>query len=220
MALGHPIIFLTQALQEVPFDIRDMQTLQYERTRLNTTLGQPLQRMVVDTMSARTRSTTPTEPDNKLVGQLLSELADLKSMVAQVVRTWNPESAAVPESSGEALKNLAGAWVNPENNTHLYGAMIASDLVVPYCYQGDHALTGAYFGWRRAGDYWFARFAWRNDGPAGFAFLRQPSIDILRGAWWSDTENRSPNAPPETEGVTTTWERASSTRFRHGLVAF
>jgi hypothetical protein len=95
----------------------------------------------------------------------------------------------------ELKKNLAGAWVNNDSGTHFYGSMGSSDLIVPYCYEGDDKLTGAYFGWQRTGDYWFARFAWCRRGPAGFTFLRQTAVDVLRGAWWSDKQDPSPKAP-------------------------
>jgi nucleoside 2-deoxyribosyltransferase len=53
MALERPTIVVTQAINELPFDIRDMQALQYDRTRLNGTLGEPLRKMIVDTMSLK-----------------------------------------------------------------------------------------------------------------------------------------------------------------------
>lgn len=213
MALEHPMIILSQTLDDLPFDIRDMQTVQYDRSRLNTTLGQPLQKIVVDSMSFRCQAQAAPVQQNDLVGQLLSEMADLKNMVAQAVRSWNPGSAPVPQPGGESLQNLEGAWVSA-SGTHLYGSIIESDLVVPYCYHRDDELTGAYFGWRVTGDYWFARFAWRDHGPAGFAFLRQDSVDVLRGAWWSDKRNLGfPKAPPEKEGVPATWRRARGVEF-------
>lgn len=39
MALTKPTIVLTQSLAELPFDIRDMQTIEYRRTHLNQSLA-------------------------------------------------------------------------------------------------------------------------------------------------------------------------------------
>ena len=69
MALGKPTIIITQDKGEMPFDIRDMETLQYDRRHLNETLGNPLKRAVIrcgvfDTVS---------QPSEQQVGPRSSE---------------------------------------------------------------------------------------------------------------------------------------------------
>jgi hypothetical protein len=84
------MVFLVQELHDAPFDIKDMQpsiTIAPDSTR---TVGQPLRRIFVDTLSAEL---TPREsnPPDMFIGQLLTEMADLKSIVAKVVRSWEPK---------------------------------------------------------------------------------------------------------------------------------
>jgi hypothetical protein len=160
--------------------------------------------------------------------------------VAQEVRSWTSESSAAsdigpnaitpPEElpashkdseAQESLKHLAGAWVSRDSNSHFYAAMVGSNLIAPYCWAGDHGLTGVYFSWRRNGEYLFARFAWVNGGPSGFTFLQQESIDTLVGAWWSNKVHPvSPKAPPEGAGVPSTWERVRDAEFPEWATRF
>jgi hypothetical protein len=99
--------------------------------------------------------------------------------------------------------------------------VIGADLVVPYCYGGNERLVGAYFGWRKAGSYWFARYAWLEGEPAGFTFLKQESVDVLRGAWWGDEHGiGTPATPPAHAGVPSTWRRAPGVEFPRWAVQF
>jgi len=223
MALGHPTIILSQTQKDLPFDIKDMQAIQYDRSRLNSTLSVPLQKIVIDTVSSRDQ-VSASDSQNDLVGQLLSEMADLKNIVRQSVRSWD-ESALHPGTTSQdnaSLANLGGSWVSRASGSHLYASMVGSDLIVPYCYGYNDGLTGAYFGWRRVGEYWFARFAWSDEGnPAGFAFLQQTSVDVLRGAWWGESEGLGlPSAPPDKNGVASTWERAKDAKVPDWAAGF
>ena len=79
---------------------------------------------------------------------------------------------------------------------------------MPYCYGGSDSCTAFYYGWRRAGEHWFARFVWLESVIAGFTFLRQESNDRLIGAWWSDQMVPvAPQQPPTSEGEPVRWER-------------
>jgi nucleoside 2-deoxyribosyltransferase len=223
MALGCPTIILTQVLAELPFDIRDMQSLQYDRGKLNSTLGQQLQRMIIDTISLHGRQARERNDGRELVGQLLAEVAGLKDMVAQAVRSWNPSPVSPPTAgfTRTGLTALDGAWINLESGSHAYAKVIGGDLVVPYCYRGNEEVTGVYFGWRLAGDYWFARFAWLEGATAGFTFLKQESVDTLRGAWWGDERQiHEPSAPPEKAGVPATWRRTKDIEFPQWATQF
>jgi hypothetical protein len=155
---------------------------------------------------------------NELVGELLTQVHDLKSMVAQAVKSWNPGNVTSTESiaAQNALVNLEGAWSTESSN--VYAKVVNGDLIVPYCFQGDNELTGVYFRWRKSGEYWFARYAWLDGTFAGFAFLKHESLDIMRGAWWSDVDNLPesslpPSMPPMKSGVQVVWQRKVSKPF-------
>ena len=62
MALGKPTIVVTQTLNDLPFDIKDMQSIEYQRHHLNSSLNIPLRRMVVDTLA----SLTVNQPEAKV----------------------------------------------------------------------------------------------------------------------------------------------------------
>lgn len=210
MALQCPTIIVTQSLAGLPFDIRGMQSLEYDRERLSRTLAQPLRAMVVDTLSAQEERRKG--PDNEeLVGELLAEVADLKSMMAQAVQSWNPVGSRPRDVEANRIESshLEGAWISEESGSHLYARVIGDELIGPYCYRGDDRLIGVYFAWRKTGPYWFARYAWlMDDGPNGFAFLRHESVDVLRGAWWGDHgEGDALVEPPDRAGVLSTWRR-------------
>lgn len=225
MALSCPTVIVTQTLADLPFDIRDMQSLEYDRNRLSSTLTQPLQRMIIDTLSVQNRQEQAKHGEDELVGELLTQIADLKNMVAQAVRSWTPPDSAathVGATLQAGLVGLEGAWINNESESHLYAKVIGDDLIVPYCYVGDRKLNGAYFGWRKAGPYWFARFAWLKEATSGFTFLRQESLDVLRGAWWSDEQGLGdPVAPPDNKtGIPSIWRRTTATVFPKWAVQF
>jgi hypothetical protein len=212
MALGKPTIIVTQDSTSLPFDIHDMQCLQYERQRLNRTLDEPLRRMVVDTLSvARTGpDVTGQQEAIALVGDLRTEMTRLKAMVADVVGAWQqgPVAAAEDDTTAHDLARLEGAWLNEESQTYLYARMIGDDLLVPFCFRGNATLNGFYYSWRRAGDYWFSRYAWiDDDGVSGFAFLRHESVDVLKGAWWYGRQEVLPASRPQTSGIASTWRR-------------
>jgi hypothetical protein len=216
MALGKPVILVTQQRSELPFDLHDMQSLEYDRTHLSGSLTRPLQRMVVDTVAAgHTSRDSPAtaNPHDEVISELRSQVSELKSIVSQAVRFWSPrESSQAPITDVQrtGLEAFEGAWLNKESGSHMYASVIGGDLIVPYCYAGNDRLVGVYYGWKRIGEHWFARFTWLDQDRdiAGFAFLKQESIDMLKGAWWYDDEEmRSPQAPPDTDGVAATLEK-------------
>jgi hypothetical protein len=217
MALGRPTVIVTQRLADLPFDIRDMQSLEYDRTRLSSTLAAPLRKIVIDTLSVHRTERGKTDKEGMLIGQLLGEVAELKGMVAQAVRAWNP----APQLSTDAVqqqvrpRGLEGAWFNLETHSNVYAKIVNDELIAPYCFADDDHLTGVYFGWRRTGDYWFARYAWLDGAFSGFSFLKEVSVDLLSGAWWEDDHDQpvTPNSPPEKFGVQATWQRSLSKEF-------
>jgi hypothetical protein len=225
MALGKPTIIITQDKHDLPFDIRDMQAICYDRGHLSQSLARPLTRSVIDTVTA-VRRAKPAAPQaaserDSLVGGLLEEVRGLKEMLSQAVKTWGPavvapvaapaatpDVAPAPPQAAVDLKHLEGAWYNEESNSHVYARLIGGELVAPYCFRGDSHLTAVYYGWRRIGEYWFARYRWLVSPLSGFTFLKQPSVDVLTGAWWSmrDAEEQ-PELPEMGSGVPSRWTR-------------
>lgn len=214
MALGRPTIIVTQQRADVPFDIHDMHSLEYDRNRLTRTLSTPLRQVVIDTVAALGTEPAKTQQDGIAVDQLRNEIAELKEMVAQVVRTWNPvpQPQATAAQQKDELSNLQGAWITGETHSHIYAKIVNDELIAPYCYEGNEDLTGVYYGFRKAGEYWFARFAWLDGSISGFAFVKEESADFLSGAWWDDQDYPlTHDSPPEKHGVRATWKRRQTT---------
>ena len=133
MALQCPTIIVTQSRNDLPFDIKDMQSVEYERSRLGTTLGQPLERMVVDTLSSLRTSRDTLLGQERLVGELLSQVGELRNMVAQAVHAWNPSHLAAQSFKSTTKPDAAqlqGAWVSDEEGSRMYATVVGSDLVV------------------------------------------------------------------------------------------
>lgn len=221
MALGKPTIIVTQDKEELPFDVRDMLSLQYDRNHLSETLGRPLKRAVLDTFSveaaARSRKVGSQETEHKtLIGELLEQIRDLKSMMSQAVKSWSPTLQQTKDHRSETnnLGALEGAWEIVQSGSHLYARMVEHELVVPYCYRGQSQLTGAFYGWKRTGDYWFARFCWFAVSISGFAFFKQESLDRITGAWWMDDDVQGvPEAPAMGSGVPSRLQRLHDAKF-------
>src|ERR1700754_953320 len=52
MALNKPLLLITQTLDEMPFDVKDMRTIGYDRQSLTLTLQSPLAQAFRDTLGA------------------------------------------------------------------------------------------------------------------------------------------------------------------------
>jgi hypothetical protein len=213
MALSTPTILITQSNEHLPFDIKDMQCIQYDRARLNATLGASLKGSIIDTLGhmATTKVRPPGERpvDREAYGAVLTELENLKEIVGEAVKGWKQQDPT--PSPAAAVERLAGAWVNKESGSHIYARVVRGELVAPYCFTGNDELTGVYFAWRKVGDYWFARYRWLDATPIGFTFLRDESVDKLTGAWWSSEEELvGQDRPPRSSGVASTWQRRKS----------
>ena len=68
MALGKPLVIVMQDLSILPFDLKDMQALPYDRSQLNSSLGRQLKDVVKDTASWAEPPTLP-NPDGDLGGR-------------------------------------------------------------------------------------------------------------------------------------------------------
>lgn len=213
MALEKPTIIVTQSVATLPFDIKDMQSIEYSRNRLSASLGTPLKQSLLDTFGALSaKAYSPSNADAATVGTLLNEVSQLKHMVAEAVSAWKADEAKAPQSSQLELQALAGHWFNTESGSHAYSRMVRGELVSPYCFGGDTDLTGVYFGWRRTGEYWFARYQWLHSTLSGFSFLRMESFEKMTGAWWSsEQESHGADAPPRSAGVSANWVKQAGT---------
>jgi hypothetical protein len=229
MALNKPMVIVTQNLQGLPFDIRDMQSLEYDRRHLSQTLGSPLRRMVIDTVSAIPSpgaSRTPgRSPSDEIIAELRDEVSELKSIVAQAVRFWDPgESLPRPvEDESKGLMGLEGAWLDKQSGSHVYASVVDGDLIAPYCFNGDSRLTGIFYDWKLVGEYWFVRFKWLYNAVSGFSFMRQESRDLLTGAWWDNYDVMEINLsapPPIKSGAQSTWERRTVTEYPEWAAQF
>jgi len=212
MALGKPAIVVTQSLGDLPFDIRDMQTIEYQRNRLSASLSTPLKKVILDTL-ANANSELPTsgndDQQSQTIGMLLSEVGELKRIISEVVGAWRGAERG-PGTAGNAneQEGMVGHWYNIDSHSHAYTKIVRGELVTPYCYMGNEHLTGLYFGWRRTGDYWFARYRWITADISGFSFLKRDSTDSMLGAWWSsEHEIDGSEMPPKFEGVPAKWVR-------------
>lgn len=223
MALGKPIILITQKISELPFDIKDMQSLEYDRGQISRTLSQPLQRMVLDTLhllNAPALESNLSKEKDELVGALLAEIKDLKGIVGDAVKAWSVSQVGVRHETTD-LSRLEGVWVNNQNGSHYYAKIINGELVIPYCYMGNDQLTAVYYDWKRAGDRLFARFTWIHADISGFAFFKEISLDMLNGAWWNDYEVEvTPDTPPSYEGVLFQWEKQKNIEFPDWALGF
>lgn len=210
MALAKPTILVIQSLSDLPFDIKDMQSIEYSRNHLNSSLATPLRRMIVDTLAGVTINNYEEKLGNndssEIVGTLLKEVAQLKEIVSEAVNVWKNNGSVVTQTETE-LESMCGHWFNTETGSHAYARVIHGELVVPYCFRGDDELTGVYYGWKRTGDYWFARYQWLERPISGFTFLKREAVDILQGAWWgSEDEVDNTDIPPSNSGVRSNFE--------------
>ncbi len=216
MALEKPIIIITQNLDELPFDIKDMQSIPYSRNHLSNSLGNPLNKMVIDTIAGITSvpsvKNSETANNSEALGIVMKDLAQMKEIVLEAVNLLKNNGSVISQPVYE-LQGLCGHWLNTDSGSHGYARIIHGELVVPYCYLGNTELTGVYYDWRRTGDYWFARYSWiaPNTQISGFSFLKQESYSTLKGAWWSSEEKIvSLDSPPSGTGVPASWERQNN----------
>ena len=222
MALECPTILLTQSLNEIPFDIREMETLTYERTRLSATLGKPLHKMILDTLTAHNNRVVKMGDSAELAGELLKEMSELKGLVGQIVSAWDTNTTAQKSSITE-INNFEGAWLDECSGSHFYIKMINGQMIIPYCYGDDNELTGIFYDWEKiGGEYWFGRFRWmRSADISGFAFIKEEDANMLRGHWWMGEELKfSPNSYREKNGVSLILHRLPDKRIPHWVAKF
>jgi hypothetical protein len=215
MALGKPTIVITQDLSNLPFDIQDVQTIEYVRNRLAATLTNHLKNAILDTLSSISSKNclgNKIEEQSHTIGDMRTEISELKQIVYETVVSALKESDFSSQAKkADKLQGLSGHWFNTESQSHVYSKIIRDELVTPYCFMGDDHLTGIYYGWKRIGEYWFARYKWINSNISGFTFLKPDAPNSMIGSWWSaEHENRESGSIPKSEGVPAKWTRKES----------
>lgn len=215
MALHKPTIIVTQNAAELPFDVKDMQCIEYSRDRLARTLAPPLRASLTDTLRLLEHAVpavTVIDQQNDRIGQLLDEVSQLRAIVGEVVASWKAGEPPAPSAPAEDMYALTGNWVNTESNSHMYSRIVNGEVLTPYCYIGNKAISGVYYGWRKIGDHWFARYQWLEADISGFSFLRMDEPGRMTGAWWTAGHfNEELDVPPTSSGVPSTWERQEGT---------
>lgn len=216
MALLKPVIFITQEISSLPFDLKDMQGIPYDRSRLGSSLGNSLRRTLLDTLPLislnKSLVSAAVIQENPSFKALEHQIIKLKDVIGDLVRSWESTSPAMVSSQGKPSADLAffeGAWVNTESGSHIYAKIINNQLFAPYSYSGDSKLTAYYYDWKKLGRYWFSRFSWFDSSISGFSFLTVENDDLITGAWWSDKDYmQTPNnSPLEGTGVPVRLER-------------
>lgn len=225
MALGKPVILVSHGEINLHFDLHDVQHVQYQRTQLRRTLTEPLAKAVKHTVQHLLNA-----PNGDLVAKASSDrfekmeaqIHDLKDMVQGLVQKFVPPPFArtrhyaphAATAKPHALSNaqLEGAWFNSESGTSIYVRFIAGQFVAPYCFGGNHSLTGVYHSLQEVGSYLHARFQWINSPISGFSLLEVRSEDTLVGAWWMDEDCESgTNSMPSLEsGAQAVWTRRAN----------
>jgi nucleoside 2-deoxyribosyltransferase len=215
MALSKPLLIITQETTSLPFDLKDMQSLQYDRNHLSASLGKALKQSLIDTIGHNNFNHPINSINNDVDRQnqdLLNQVNDLKEMISQLVKVFVPNtslSGSVKEKSEAELAFFEGAWIDTESNSHLYAKIINGQLLVPYCYNGNSMLKAYYYDWKKMGDFWFARFQWFDVPTSGYSLLKVESENLLTGAWWADDDTipEIHNFPEEGSGVPKCLER-------------
>lgn len=228
MALGKHPILVADAEQELPFDLHDMHRIIYDRLSLQRTLAEPLAKSVRDTVAAighgpLRRTAGVTDPaaidlrNAESISRLETQVVELRDMMQGLVQRYGPEPIGSHKTAkrfaelapASLLASLAGAWINTETGSHAYTRGIRGRPITPYCYGGNSALTGAYYGWRDDGGWIFGRYAWRHEPISGFTYLRKRLDDELEGQWWFDTESSAAGvySPDPASGFDSHWMR-------------
>jgi hypothetical protein len=198
-----------------------METIRYDRSHLSDTLARPLKRSTIDTISSclatgATTNNSVSASRAEFVGELLGEIRDLRKIVTEAVKTWNPTPGQDPrQTTGQdEIKAFEGAWINRGTNSNLYARVIDNEVIAPYCVGANTHVKSVYYGWKTVGEFWFGRYRWLDADVSGFVFLKRESVDLLKGAWWSDDAlPEVPECPNLGSGVSTRWERVRDVPF-------
>jgi hypothetical protein len=116
MALSKPMVIVTQHLADLPFDLKDMQSIQYDRKNLSKTLADRLRKTIIDTLQEIDSSNavqggiearSEKERIVEEVQKLTLEVQALKTEAQRVKST-------ISEEVNEALSKVVGpGWPSP-----------------------------------------------------------------------------------------------------------
>ena len=108
MALGKPTLLMTQNLAELPFDLKDMRTISYDRISLSTTLRIPLSKALRDTFaSVKARTEMRRLPAERKSGHTIAITGSNEADQARTQRRL--KSLLQPYLSSET-NWLVGSW--------------------------------------------------------------------------------------------------------------
>jgi len=110
IALGKPVLIVAQEGEELPFDLKDLQTIYYHRHRLTKSLGKELTKAVRDTIED--------EPQTGEGDAIQAELKEMKGMIGELLRGMKPpvSEAGANGKTGAAqspAKVFEGSVVQP-----------------------------------------------------------------------------------------------------------
>lgn len=108
MALSKPTLLITQNLAELPFDLKDMRTISYDRITLSSTLRTPLSEALRDTLaSVRARTDVRRLPTERRLGLTI---AITGSNEADQVRTQRRLKSLLQPYLSRETNWLVGSW--------------------------------------------------------------------------------------------------------------
>lgn len=212
-AVNDNTILLAQSEEDIPVDLRGQRYIIYQRdfqggvrlrneivsavaeiVRSPSKIDNPVRRYLYDQerqkIEARGRP-----PGYDFVRELLQEVSslrrDFKSQLDEVrgvlsAVTSQQGPSPYGKSSAHELDFLAGAWMATPSGTHLYARLVNGEIVAPYCFGGDSAMTGHFHNFRKHGENVFARFEWCGCPEIrGYGVWKIESNDRLSGGWWA-----------------------------------
>ena len=211
MALEKPTILIARVGTSIPFDVQDAQTIEYDPLRLSETLVRPLIKSIRETVAKIHESGGPASVSMERAEHSSAKMvAALREMIPEIIAEYKKDSTSnsTQVSASPDFQHLEGTWLNLNTGSHAYARTVAGALVVPYCFGGNHEISGAYFDWKAMGTYVYARYAWCRQSTTGFSLLKIESPDSMSGAWWYDNEAIVDLSDPNFEsGYASDWKR-------------
>lgn len=165
---------------DLPTDLAGVTSATYESPTksqsLEAALGATCTRIKRAISNAPPKSSSDEDSSSPTV---YSDLREMRSIATNLISALSTKAA---DASSLAL--LAGSWKNIESKSTMYSRVVDGEVRVVYCYGGNDAATGTYFGLKRIGNELYGRFRWFESEISGFVWLRIEGNDLLAGGWW------------------------------------
>lgn len=164
------------------------------------------------------------------ISELQEELIRVKEMVKQIViqSTIDDSFSSQVQSNlnDKSTSSLEGAFIDEEDNSHLYIRVINGKIVAPYCYEDNDKIDAEYYDWNKIGEYWLARYRWFHSDIQGFALYKLEANKLV-GNWWSDDAKEtklsnlnSSNLNDIDGGTHTVWTKQKSLNLPRWATSF